>query len=293
MSALPADTLTSASIARPRRPGLGMARPGLGIIGALTIVALLASLLAQYDPQGFVGNPLQAPSPFHLLGTNESGQDIFAQLLYGTRVTLLVAPITAALAMLVAVTVGVAAALAGRRTAIVMARIIDMWLAVPKLPLLLLLAITAGSSLPATVIIMALLFWPAAARQIRAQTLSIRQRDFVSAARGMGAGSLQLARRHLLPALIPIVVTGLVQLTSVAAVLQAGLAFLGVGDPHTISWGLMINQAVGYPALFVGHDWLWWLVPPALALTLTVLGFAFIGMGLEPRLHPQLVDHLA
>lgn len=277
-------------------PGLirrsGIAGAGMAILLTVTLVALFAPWLAGHDPHAFSGDPLLPPSSGHLLGTTDSGQDIFAQLVYGARETMLVAPVTALLTLLVGTAVGVAAALSGPRFGAVITRLIDVWLTVPKLPLLLLMAATAGSSLPVIVLTMTALFWPVTARVVRAQTLSLRRREFISAARGFGAGGLYISRRHLAPGLAPVLLSGLIPIASIAVVLEAGLAFLGLGDPHRPSWGLILNQALAYPALLVGHTWLWWVVPPALALTFTVLGFTFTGVGLEPRFNPQVTDHI-
>lgn len=266
---------------------------GLAIVGILALVAIFAPLLVHDDPRAFAFEPLLAPSAGHLLGTDDSGRDVFARLVYGTRVTMVVAPVTALLTVALGCTVGLAASLTGRIVSTVVMRIVDTFMAVPKLPLLLLLSVTVGSSLEATIISMVLVFWPFAARVSRSQTLSLRSRQFVTAARGFGGGPLYIARRHLVPALSPVLITQLVVIASIAAVFEAGLAFLGLGDPGRLSWGTMINDATSYPGIFSGPAWLWLLLPPSLALSVAVLGFSFIGVGLEPRLNSRLGAHVA
>lgn len=270
----------------------GLTRVGFGMLGALGAVAVCAPLLAPYQPRALVAAPLLAPSAAHLLGTNSVGQDLFSQLVYGTRVTMSVAPVTAALTVVLGTVVGLASALAGRTMGGLVVRFTDAFLALPKLPLLLILAVTAGTGLLSVTVSMVLLLWPVTARIVRAQTLSLRSRGFVSAARGFGAGPAYVGRRHVTPALAPVLLADFVTLASIAAVLEAGLAFLGLSDPLRTSWGVMLNDAADYPGVFFAHVWLWSLVPPALALTVAVLGFTFLGLGLEPLLQPRLQQHV-
>lgn len=293
-----ARAVISLDLASPRertrsRRLTAMTALGLAMLVVLVLVALLAPELAPYRPHAFVAPSLLAPSAKHLLGTTETGQDIFSQLIAGTRDALVVAPPAAGLTIALGTGVGMAAGLLGGWLDPLLTRLADATLALPKLPLLILIAVAAGSSRTTIVISVGAVAWPMSARIVRAQTLSLRNRDYVSAARSFGAGPLYLARRHLVPALAPVLVAGFVSVASAAILLESGLAFLGLSDPTQVSWGAMIDDALNYSGLYFGHSWLWWMLPPSLAITFAVLAFTLVGVGLESRLHPRLDQHLA
>jgi ABC-type dipeptide/oligopeptide/nickel transport system permease subunit len=260
---------------------------GAGIVAALVIVAVLAPLLAPYDPRALVGDYVERPSAEHLLGTNEIGQDIFSQVVWGARTSLIVTVAGGALAILVGVLVGVGSALAGGVIDTATTRAVDVFLAIPVLPLLLVVATLAGPTLTTVILVLGLLGWPGVSRLVHSQTLTLRQRGFVQSARRFGGGSLYLIRRHLFPAIAPVVVASFIDFATVAIVLEAGLAFLGLSDPTTVSWGTVLNQALDHPGLYFSPVWTWWILPAGLAITVTVLGFTFVGIGLEPAFNPR------
>ncbi|MBN1954296.1 MAG: ABC transporter permease [Anaerolineae bacterium] len=262
---------------------LGLA--GLALFAAL---ALLAGVLAPYDPHAFSGQPLERPSPAHPLGTNDAGHDILSELLYGARISLTVAlgaaVGTVALGALVG---GVAGTVGGWLDGLLM-RLVDVLLALPRLPLLILLVAFLGAGLAQTTVVIALLFWPATARVVRAQVQSVRQRGYVRMARSWGGSPGYLLHRHVLPQIGPLLLSGLVTAAGQAVAMEAGLAFLGLGDPTAKSWGLMMRFALNLPGLLLTDRWLWWLLPPGLCVTLLILALTFTGVGLETRLHPRL-----
>lgn len=260
---------------------------GTVIVGALALIALLAPIVAPYDPQTLSGPPLQAPSLQHLLGTNNLGQDILSQLIWGARPSMAVAVGAATLALLLGVAVGVGAALAGGVLDLVVMRVVDVFLALPLLPLLILVAALVGAHAENLVLVIGLMSWPATARILRSQTLSLRDRGFVQAARGLGKGSAYVMRRHLLPALGPLLVSGFVAVAAHAVLLEAGLAFLGLSDPTSVTWGLVLNQALLQQGAYFSAVWTWWALPAGLAVTLAVLGFSFIGIGVEHNFNPR------
>jgi peptide/nickel transport system permease protein len=268
-------------------PGLEMA-VAAAVLGLFVLVALAAPLLAPYDPHAFSGQPLERPGPAHWLGTNDAGQDILSELLYGARVSLAVGLGAALGTVALGLLVGAAAGYLGGAADAVLMRLVDVMLILPRLPLLILLAAFLGSGLPQTVAIISLLFWPATARVIRAQVQSQRARGYVRMARHFGAGPGYVLRRHILPAIAPLVAFGLVAAAGRAVAMEAGLAFLGLGDPTAKSWGLMMRYALDLPGLLLTNRWLWWLLPPGLCLTLLILALTYAGMGLERRLDPRL-----
>lgn len=261
---------------------------GAGIVTALTIVALLAPVISPYDPDALGGPSLAAPSPAHPLGTDGLGQDILSRIIWGSRVSLAVGFGAASLGVAVGILVGVGAALLGRKVDVIAMRVVDVFLALPRVPLLVLVAALVGTHLLVLIALIGLTSWPAAARMVRSQALSLRQRGYVAAARGLGGGVPYVLRRHVVPALGPIVVALFVAFAARAMLLQAGLAFLGVGDPTQVSWGLILNRALLEPGLYFTPAWTWWVLPAGCAITVAVLGFTFLGVALEPVMNPRL-----
>lgn len=260
---------------------------GGAILLALVAVAVLAPLLAPYDPKAPSGASLAQPSPDHLLGTNVVGQDNLSQLVWGSRQSLLVALGAATVTTVVGVLVGAGAALLGKGFDTLVLRTSEFFLAVPVLPLLIVIVALASPTRTNVILTMGLIFWPGVARVVRGEALTLRSRGFVEAAQGFGAGPLYVLRRHLVPALGPIVVTRLVSVASIAVLLEAGLAFLGLGDVTDVSWGSMLNEAVRFQGVLFSPAWVWLVLPAGFAIALAGLGFTFLGVGLEPRFNPR------
>jgi ABC-type dipeptide/oligopeptide/nickel transport system permease subunit len=253
----------------------------------LALVALLAPAIAPYDPRELAGRAFESPSAAHLLGTNDIGQDIFSQIVWGARPAITMALGAATLAIVIGCAVGLTSALVGGFTDTVVMRIVDVFLAIPQLPLLVLLAALAGPSQGNLVLIIGLIRWPSTARQVRSQALSLRQRGFIHSARGFGGGLPYVVVRHLAPAVGPLIVLIFVAGVAHALLLEASLAFLGLSDPTAVSWGLMMNRALLFPGLFFTSYWIWWLLPAGFAITVGVLGFMILGVGLEPVFNPR------
>jgi peptide/nickel transport system permease protein len=261
---------------------------GAALLSIFILVALAAPLLAPYDPHAFSGQPLERPSPAHPLGTNDAGQDILSELIYGARISLAVGLGAALGTVVLGLLVGGVAGYTGGPLDALLMRLVDVMLTLPRLPLLILLAAFLGSGLVQTMAIISLLFWPATARVIRAQVQSQRQRGYIKMARNFGGGAGYVLRRHILPAIAPLIAFGLVAAAGRAVAMEAGLAFLGLGDPTAKSWGLMMRFALNLPGLLLTDRWLWWLLPPGLCITLLILALTYVGMGLEGWLHPRL-----
>ncbi|MDP9070232.1 MAG: ABC transporter permease [Actinomycetota bacterium] len=260
---------------------------GGALLAFVVVVAVLAPVLSPHDPRALSGDSLERPSARHLLGTNDIGQDIFSQVIWGARTSLTVAVGAAALTIVVGILVGVGAGLRGGMVDLIAMRLADVFLAVPTLPLLVLVAALAGPRRSNLVLAMGLMIWPVVARTVRSQTLSLRGRGFVRSARGFGGGPLYVMRRHLAPALGPIIVAAFVNVAAVTVLLEASLSFLGLADPTTVSWGLVLHRALTQQALYFTSLWTWWVLPAGFAISLAVLGFTFLGVGLEPILNPR------
>ncbi len=274
-----------ALVAEVRRSPLLSA--GVAIVAVLGLVAVLAPYLAPYDPTAIVGDALEPPSSRHLLGTNDAGADIFSALVWGARATLTVSVAATALVLAIGVALGLLAGLRGGLAETVVMRLADVVLALPVIPLLIFLGAMAGPSRGFAILSIGLLVWPQVARVVRSQALSLRSRGFVHSVRGFGAGPLYVMRRHLIPALGPVIAAQLAYVAGLAVTIEAGLGFIGLGDPFSVSWGAMLERALRQQSLYVTSMWLWWLLPAGLAITLAVLGFTFIGVGLEPRFNPR------
>lgn len=259
---------------------------GLLIVTTLVVVALFAPWLAPYDPTVRVNTPFSLPSREHLLGTNDVGQDLFSELLYGTRVSLLVGVVAAAAALVIGTTAGLLGGFFPRFGVLIM-RGVDVVLILPFLPLLIVLAAYLGRSLTTTIAVIAALSWAPTARVIHGQVVSLRQREYIAAARAMGARSPYLIWRHVLPKTLLLAIGQFVASVSAAILMESSLSFLGLGDPLQKSWGSILYWAQVRGA-FLTEAWKWWVLPPGLLIMLAALGFALLGFGLEHRINPRL-----
>ncbi|MCW0213097.1 MAG: dipeptide/oligopeptide/nickel ABC transporter permease/ATP-binding protein [Pseudonocardia sp.] len=265
----------------------GLAIGGVVLLAILLLVALAAPLLAPYDPDERSGRPFARPSAEHLLGTNDVGHDLLSELIHGGRVSLLVGVVAALVATLIGAAVGVAAGYARGWVDTVLMRAVDVVLSLPTLPLTIVIGVFAGPGLGTQILVIATVMWAGVARELRAQVLSLRERDHIQALRAMGASPVHVVSHHLLPAVTPLVVPQFVLATKTAILLEASLAFLGLGDITAKSWGTMLSLAHSRSA-FLTDAWLWWVLPPGLAIALTVLAFALLGFAFEERARPSL-----
>ncbi|MBB4238444.1 ABC transporter permease [Rhizobium esperanzae] len=225
------------------------------------------------------------PTATHWFGTDGVGRDVFARVLEGGRISLLVAVASTALSAVIGFLFGAISALAGRWTDAVSMRFVDLVMTLPPVIFLLVLASIAGTGIWPTVLVISLLSWPLLARMIRARLLELRERDFVMAARGMGAGIAHLLLRHGLPNSIDILVVYATLQIANAILLEAGLSFLGLGiAPPAASWGNMLNAARS-TAVLEQYPWQWLF--PGAALIIAVLAINFIGDGLRDAFDPR------
>lgn len=267
------------------------ARVGLGLLGAVALLALAGPLLLAHGPRELVAAPLAAPSAGLPLGANAVGQDLAAQLAAGARTSLAVALLAGAGTVALGGTIGLAAGWFGGTVEAATMRVVDLALVVPRLPLLVLVGAYLGPSAPLIAATIALVFWPGTARIVRAQTRSLRTRAHVRASRGFGAGARHVMRRHLLPELALVLAAALVAAASRAVLLEAGLAFLGLGDPTGASWGRTLRDAIEFSGLFYTPAWQWWLLPPTLAISALLIGLTLTGVGLEGGSNPRTSRH--
>ena len=264
---------------------------GLAVVAVFVGLALTGPWLTHYRTTELAGSPLEGPSAAHWLGTNGVGQDLASQILNGARVSLFVAVLAGGGTLLIGALIGMVAGWAGGVVDAVLMRVVDLVLVVPKVPLLIVIGTYAGPSLGVISLIIALTGWPPTARIVRSQVLSLRRRAHIKAAVGFGGSAGQILRRHILPEVGLILVAGLVGAAGRAIAFEAGLAFLGLGDPSRASWGAILRDANSFGGIFFTDAWKWWLVPPLVAVSLLLLGVTFIGVGLEQRINPRLTRH--
>jgi peptide/nickel transport system permease protein len=264
----------------------GKSRPGvvgLALVLLLAAAAALAPRLAARSPLETTAAAFRPPGAAELLGTDNLGRDIWSGLLYGARVSLLVGVLAAGFAALIGVAVGAAAGAAGGRVDAVLMRLSDLLQTIPQFFLALLIVALAGRGLWKIVAVLAILGWPLTARLVRAEFLSLREREFVEAARALGMSDLRIAVVVMLPNAIPPAIVAATLGVAEAVLLEAGLSFFGLGDPNLMSWGLMLQNAQG----FLRRAW-WMAVFPGLAIFTAVLGFNLFGDGLSDALNPRL-----
>lgn len=260
---------------------------GIGLLTFLLVMALGAPVLAPYDPAKLTGKPFESPSAAHWLGTNDIGQDILSELIFGARVSLLIGVLSALIAIGIGTTVGLLAGFYRGAVDMLLMRLVDVMLIIPVFPLMVLLAAYLGQSLWNLIVVIGILGWARPARIIRAQTLSLVEHDYVIAARAIGARNARIVLRHVLPGVLSIALAQFVMAAGGAILTEAGLSFLGLGDPTQKSWGSMLYYAQARNAFLTGA-WLWWVLPSGLMITLSVLGFALSGFALEDTLNPHL-----
>src|SRR5690606_30458625 len=260
---------------------------GAAMAGAMLLFALVGPFLIPYDAYQQTGASFQAPNAEHWLGTNDMGQDILAELAVGARTSLFIGIATAVIATFIGGIIGVLSGYFGGWFETLMLRLIDVVLTLPFLPLMLVIAVYIGPGAFTQIFVITLVMWAGKARQIRAQTLSIKKAGPVLAAKSMGAGHFYLFRKHILPGVFPLFIPQFVAAVNAAILLESSLSFLGMSDPLMKSWGSILYYANNRSA-FLTEAWVWWIIPPGVCIVLVVLAFSFIGYYLEEKVNPRL-----
>lgn len=256
----------------------------LGVIGLFVFIlmitlAILAPVIAPHDPRQMSTDIYLSPNRDYLLGTTAYGQDIFSQLFYSARISLLVGILTAIITNTVGTLVGLIAGYFGGLIDEILMRLADILIILPRLPLLIILAQLFGPGITTMIIVISSLGWTGMARQIRAMALSLKEYPYIESTRALGASNMRIIIRHILPNVLGVVLSHYVMSVVMIILLETGLSFLGFGDPLRPSWGQMLNFAQSAGAFSQGAWW-WWL-PPGLCITLLCASMAFIGMTLN------------
>jgi peptide/nickel transport system permease protein len=259
---------------------------GLGVVLFFAALGVIGPLFVG-DPSATSATILAGPSWSHLLGTTDTGQDVFAQLVKGTNVSLVVGLAAAALSTVLAVAIGLSSAFMGGVWDELLSMLTNVFLVIPTLPLVIVLAgYLHGAGTLAIVLVIAATGWPWTARILRAQTLSLRRRDYVQAARASGESAWRIVGFEILPNEVSLVAAQFLNTVLYAILTQAALAFLGVGSVASWSWGTMLYWAENAQAFTLGA-W-WWFVPPGLCLALLGTGLALMNFGIDEYANPRL-----
>jgi peptide/nickel transport system permease protein len=269
----------------------------MGVVGAVmllavVLVAAFAPWLAPYDPKVRVevtpDDILTPPDAQYLLGRDDAGKDVLSQLIYGARVSLIVGFAASFMSMFIGTTVGLVAGYYGGRVGNALMRLVDFLMVIPDLPLMLVIIAVMGRGLLNIILVIGLLGWTYTARLVRSQVLSVKERQFVLRARSIGASNARIILNHIFPQVLPLVIAQAVLDISVAILAESSLAFLGLGDPMLVSWGMMLNFA--FERAISRMAW-WFLLPPGFGIVWVSLSLVLIGNTLDQIVNPRLRTH--
>jgi len=268
------------------------------LIGSIMLLIILfaavfAPLIAPYDPyQRLRVQPTDLfapPDAQHLLGRDDAGKDIWSQLIYGARVSLIVGFAASLVSMGIGTSVGLISGYFGGTIGNLLMRLVDFLMVVPDLPLMLVIIAVWGRGLFNIILVIGLLSWTYTARLVRSQTLSIKERQFILRTKSIGASDARIILRHILPQVLPLIVAQAVLDISASILAESSLSFLGLGDPNLVSWGSMLNFALDRGA--VSRQAWWFLLPPGFAILWVTLSLILIGNGLEEIVNPRIKSH--
>jgi peptide/nickel transport system permease protein len=263
---------------------------GLVILVAVTALALASPLFIHSSDLSVVnasGPSLSPPSWRYWLGTDQPGRSVLLLVIWGARPSLAIGVIATLCTVCIGAVIGLLAGHLGGLSGRALMAVTDWFIALPQLPLAIALAAVLGQGDASITIAIAVTSWTTTARIVRAQTLAVEARPFVERAHALGAGHRQVVLRHVLPNVAPLILVSSTLTVASAILSETTLAFLGLGNPTDVSWGAMLNQAVGQGAVTRGA-W-WYLLPPGVAILLVVLGFTLCGRAIEAVLNPRAV----
>ena len=265
---------------------------GLLVLLFFVVVAVIGPWIEPYSTTTQVGPVYAPPSGQHWLGLDDGGIDMLSEVIAGARVSMIVGFAGAAVAMIIGGGVGLLSGYFGNKTDIFLMRITDYFLVIPDVPLMIVAAAVFGRSTLNVVLIIGIIYWTSTARLIRAQVKSVRERVYVKRARALGGGHGRLVWKHITPQVAPLLVANTVLTIAIAVFAETYIAFLGLEDPSTISWGKLIQNSLSGGAIF--HKAWWAIIPPGLCVTIVILAATMMGQAMEDALNPRLrVGHLS
>jgi peptide/nickel transport system permease protein len=256
------------------------------------VIAVIGPWIEPYSTTTQVGRVYAPPNGKHVLGLDDGGIDMLSEVIQGARVSMIVGFAGAAVAMIIGGGVGLLSGYFGGKTDIALMRITDYFLVIPDVPLMIVAAAVFGRSLVNVILIIGVIYWTSTARLIRAQVKSVRERVYVKRARALGGGHGRLLWKHITPQVAPLLVANTVLTIAIAVFAETYIAFLGLEDPSTISWGKLIQNSLSGGAIF--HKAWWAIIPPGLCVTIVILAATMMGQAMEDALNPRLrVGHLS
>jgi len=255
------------------------------ILCLLSLLAIVAPIISPYNPEQMIFDRFMSPNPEHPMGTDHMGRDMLSRMIWGTRISLFVGFVSAGISITIGVLLGSIAGYYGGKIDDLIMRFVDFFLVIPTFFLILLIIAMFGSSIWNIMFVIGLTAWPSTTRLIRGQFLSLKEQPFVEAERALGASDHRMIFRCILPNAIHPVLVNLSFRVGAAIIIEAGLSFLGLGDPRSISWGMMLNTA----QRFIRTAW-WMAVFPGLFISIAVLSFNLVGDGLNDALNPRLME---
>ena len=265
--------------------GHPMGFAGLAIIILFLVMAFFAPFLGTVDPSasGEVENLLVPPSSQFWFGTDDLARDIWSQTIYGSRISLTIGFVAALITVFSGTLMGLVAGYYGKLLDEALMRIVDFFMMLPELPLMIVLAAVLGPSMWNIILVVSLVSWPTTARVVRSQVLSLKERPFVESSRCIGASNFQLMFSEILPNVIPLMFAQAVIMITEAIYAEAVLSFLGLGDPTSISWGMMLNSVFESGVIAESY---WWVAPPIISIVILIVSFSLLGTAVSDILEP-------
>ena len=256
-------------------------RRNLIVLAVLAAVCLYGITLYPHSALVPSGGSLEPPSTVHVLGTDNLGTDIFAQISRGFYLSLSIGIATAALSFAAGGILGVWSGYCGGKADLVISFLINIFLSVPQLPVMIVIGAFWGQSVFNIIWLIAAFSWAPIAKQVRAKVISVKNREYTVLARSFGAGPWYLVRKHMLGEVLPLLLVNSIAVTGKAIVQEASLAYLGLSDPLAKSWGLMIQKASSFSGIYFTDYWKWWLIPPVVMLVSTILCLRMLSRAVE------------
>lgn len=265
--------------------GHPMGLAGLVIISIFVGMALFAPFLGTMDPtaSGDVKNLLKPPSSQFWFGTDDLARDIWSQTIFGSRISLTIGFVAALITVFSGTLVGLVAGYYGKFLDEVLMRIVDFFMMLPELPLMIVLAAVLGPSMWNIILVVSLVSWPTTARVVRSQVLSLKERPFVESSRCIGASNIQLMFSEILPNVVSLMFAQAVIMITEAIYAEAVLSFLGLGDPTSISWGMMLHSVFESGVISESY---WWVTPPIVSIVALIVSFSLLGTAVSDVLEP-------
>jgi len=247
----------------------------------LVFVSIFSDTINRYPYNKPSGPALSPPSKDHIFGTDDLGIDLFAQITNGAKLSLKIGFSTALISGFLGMSLGIIAGYFEGITDIIIMRIVDILISLPEMPVMILLGAFFGPKLKNIVLVLSLFSWVRPARIVRSKILSLKKEKYIIASKSYGANFIHLTKVHFIKEVYPIISISMIKIMSKSVVAEAGLSFLGLGDPTNKSWGIIINHALNFKGIYFTNYWKWWILFPVLFLIILVLSMAYISSDLE------------